>query len=195
MFPNLVIASLYASNPPPTQHSTCPCAHSALRCRHPQHDAGAHPGASASEHHGKPPGRVRRRRDGERLVWRLEARTGRDLIRAHSERLFLILRRTHASRIPLHDAAASTLRCPGRSHLLVQCSAARCSGRVEAFRNEFSLSGDQRPLRHLPLRLLRSVVGYESSPAGCAGIFLGGGACGQASGSALRRYPSVVRAG
>src|SRR5271154_333264 len=129
------------------------------------------------------------------MVWRLETGTGRHLLRAHRECVLLIFQRTDPGAISVDHDEAGAVRRAGGPDLLVQCGTASGTGEPAALRNEFSLSGHQRSLRHLPLRFRGPTAGRKPRLAGPAGIFLGPGTGWNASRWSLRRHASLVRTG
>src|ERR1700716_4197 len=149
----------YASTPSSTPHPARPCAHPALWSRPSQHNSSFDTHAFAGQCRGEPPRPIWRRGHGKRLVRRMEAGLGGNFVRFDRRRLLLTHWPTHARAVSHFGHPLGIVRFCRTPDLLVQCRSTSRAREPASFRIELPLTGDQRPLRHLSLRLRRQDTG------------------------------------
>ena len=135
---------------------------------------------------------VRRRGDGQRLVRRMEAGTRRHLFCAHRQRLLFVHRESDAQRVSQGDRAPRLVLRRGPADLLVQRRPPRYPGEPAPVREQLSLAGDERAVRHLPLRCPRNPAGRKPRAGGYVWLCQRRRTHGQASGKPVRRCPAMV---
>src|ERR1700674_3639203 len=163
------IACAHANETPPHPQlgrSSRARSYPALRSCSPQHRPGADSTHVFLRYPGEPPRRVRRRRDGQCLVRGMEARTRRHLLCTYRQRLLFARRRTYSQRVSQGHRAPRLVLRRGPADLLVQRRPPGYSGEPAPLREQLSLAGDERAVRHLPLRRPRNHPGRKPRNGG-----------------------------
>src|SRR4029077_4802702 len=164
----------------------------ALRGRSPQHRPGADSNLVFLRYRGEPPRRVRRRRDGQCLVRRMEARTRRHIFCAYRQRLLFARRRTDSHRVSQGHRAPRLVLRRGSADLLVQRRSPGYPGEPPPVREQLSLAGDERALWYLPLRRPRNPPGRKPRDGGYVWLRQRRGSNRQTSGKPVLRCPAMV---